>query len=139
MAYTPETKTVADFVADRKARVLTIPILSAVTIEASGSTTTDNIMSYLVGGKGYNTLQLAISGTGTLAVTLTGSVDGTKYGSVVDGYGSSLSSIATGLLAANDGQCISLNLPLLAGAKLTFTETGGANSVTVTATLCCKA
>lgn len=139
MAYTPVASTIAEFVGDLKARVLTIPILSAVTIAASGSTTTDDIMPYLVGGEGYNTLQLSISGLGTLAVSLSGSADGTKYGSVFDSYGSSLSAIATGLLAANDGRCIVLNLPLLAGAKLTFTETGGANSVTVTAKLCCKA
>ena len=120
-------------------KIRRITVIDAETIAASGSLTTDDIMPYIAGGEGYNTLQLSISGTGTLAVTLTGSADGTTYGSVFDSNGLSLSAIATGLLAVNDGRCITLNLPLLAGAKLTFTETGGSNAVVVSATLCCKA
>ena len=120
-------------------KIREVSIIAGATIPASGSTTSENIMQYIAGGEGYNTLQLSISGTGTLAVTLTGSADGTKYGAVYDAYGTSLSSIATGLLAANDGRCIVLNLPLLAGAKLTFAETGGSNAVVVSAKLCCKA
>lgn len=120
-------------------KVRTVTILQPTTLAASGTVITDEIMQYLAGGEGFNTLQLSISGTGTLSVTLTGSADGTKYGAVYDSTGSSLSSIATGLLAANDGRCIALLLPFLAGAKLTFTETGGASAVVVSAKLCCKA
>jgi len=94
--------------------------------------------------QGYAGLSLAVSGSGTLKVTL--KVSNSRSGTFVEptAIGSngatSLGVLFSGLTAssgpAGDGNILEdINLPFAMYGKLVFEETGGANSVTVTAEL----
>ncbi len=123
-------------------KVRTVTICDGETIAASGTLTTEDIMPYLAGGEGYNSLQLAISGDGELDISYVGSADGVTYGSVAEmtgnGPAAGVSDIDTGLTSTDDGIVIQIGFPLLLGAKLLFTEAGGSDSITITAKICCK-
>jgi hypothetical protein len=109
-------------------------VYSAVTIVASGTSLSDPLDCSL--SSGIFSLQLAITGDGTLKVEAKVSNDGTTY-LVPDGA----SEIKTGLTKTSgpggDGKIFIgfQTLGVSRFVKILLTETGGANSVTVTGTL----
>ncbi len=74
---------------------------------------------------GFASLQVEISGSGTLKITHESSNDGADY-NVLDGA----SDIVTALTAGSE--IYAFDLPFARYLKLIFAETGGGNSVTVT-------
>jgi len=100
-----------------------------VTITASGSDTSGPFD--LKRRAGYFSLQIEISGTGTAKIEYLLSNNGTDYIEPA-----TATDIATGVTAANDNEIYSFSPELARYLKIKVTETGGANSVTVTTTLC---
>lgn len=109
-------------------------LIDAVTISASGSSTsavfpTNGILN---GVSGFFTLQYAITGDGTAKIEYLSSLDGTNYIEP-----SSATDIATGLTktsgSGSDGKDVISFSPIAAPKyKIKVTETGGANSITIT-------
>ena len=97
---------------------------SDMTIDASGSSEYEIDLDRLK-PVGFASLQIEISGSGTLQITHESSNDGNDY-NVADGG----SDIVTALTAGSE--LYAFDLPFARYLKLIFTETGGGNSVTVT-------
>jgi len=115
------------------APIVTKNIFSAETITASGTAT--STATDLSNMAGFFTIQVAVSGSGTCKIEYLLSNDGTNYLEPT-----SASDIATGVTATSgpgtDGKNIYSFSPEMAKyIKIKITETGGANTVTVTAWL----
>jgi hypothetical protein len=107
-------------------------IISAVTITASSDTTSDSVMLGYMHRK--HSIYFAVTGDGTLKI---------EYEATVDGISWVLMStaVATGKTKTSGEQSDGVHLQELdmvpcESVRFKFSETGGVNSVTVTAILC---
>jgi len=106
--------------------VKTYTIFSAQSIAASGNASSAAINTLIAGG--YFSLQYTVTGTGTCKFEYLCSNDGTTYAEPTDA-----TDIASGVTAGSG--FVGFRPPLCKYLKVECTETGGANAVTVTATL----
>jgi hypothetical protein len=121
--------------ADYRDKITTFKTHDGVTIALSGSSTSSEINLSSYRPNGYFSIQVALTGDGTAKFEYLLSNDGTNYLEP-----SSASDIGTGLTKTggpgSDGKEIYSFSPELAKhMKIKVTETGGANSITVTVTL----
>ena len=105
-------------------------IIDAVTVSASGSTTSDAITLSGLGNLGYFSIQVQVTGDGTAKVEYLLSNDGTTF---LEPTGAS--DIAAGFTKTSgpgsDGKDMYTFNPMLSRyIKIRVTETGGADSVT---------
>jgi len=125
--------------ADTKGNITLLKIFDAETIVASDSATSDAIRAYWYKMKGYASVYLELTGSGTAKIEVLISQDrGITYLEP-----SALSDVATGHTVASgpgsdgkDTYIIDFEGIVPHQFKVKITETGGANSVTVTAWLC---
>jgi len=108
--------------------IYTEKVFDAVTIAASGSSTTDAIDLGAKRPGGKYSIQIVMTGSGTAKLEWLGSNDGSTFSVPV-----TLSEVFTGFTAGN---AIYTYAPILTRyIKLKATETGTSDSVTITATL----
>ena len=106
------------------------PLFSAVTIAAGQASTSAAVVLSDINPDGYLSVQVAITGDGTAKVEALVSNDGTNY---VTAEGTT--AIMTGKTKTPGNYLAAFTLPPCKKFKLVITETSGANSVTVTATV----
>lgn len=108
-------------------------IFDAVTIAASENSTSGAIDLSVFGGSGFMSLQVAITGDGTAKAEYLVSNDGSDYLDPVgaaDIYSSFTKTSGTG---TNGKDLQSFSVPAAGFLKIKITETGGANSITISA------
>ena len=115
------------------APIITKNIFSAETLEAAGTAT--STATDLSNMEGYFTIQVAVSGSGTIKIEYLLSNDGTNYLEPT-----SASDIATGVTATsgpggNGKNIYSFSPEMAKYVKIKITETGATDTVTVTAWL----
>jgi hypothetical protein len=102
------------------------------TIAASGTATSDDIMPFLNASEGYHWLQVFVAGDGTVKIEQTPSADGETFASAVkDSDGLDVTELLTGLTSSDNGKMYEVRLVPGYANKLVITETGGADSITV--------
>lgn len=126
-------------------QIYTNKIFDTVTVAASGTSANmpfDGINCQLLKVEGFFSAQILVTGSGTCNIGALCSNDGVNYYKPVSKSALTTPSyIATGLTATGgaggDGKYIikDPDVPLAGWLKFYITETGGANSVTVTMTL----
>ena len=127
--------------AERIGNLIRKQLFKTKTIAASGSFTTDAIVTSELLLEGNITLQIALTGTGTMKVEWLLSNDylneedqGTFI--IPTSETAPISSFtASSGVAANGTEFVDLSMTNNNAFKLKFTETGGANAIVVTATL----
>ncbi|UZJ42218.1 hypothetical protein OO006_04380 [Prosthecochloris sp. SCSIO W1101] len=127
MAVAVEEKRAGDGRKIRKIRVFGGP----VTVPAgTTSAHSDDLMEHLAASAGYHSMQVHVTGTGTLTVEQQSSCDGTTYGDAKDRNGTDITTLLAGQTATTSGDCHDVAIMLAYGSKLRLRETGGSGSVT---------
>jgi hypothetical protein len=114
-------------------KIITNNIFSAEAISASASATSLAIPLDSFKLEGFFSLQVTVAGSGTAKFTYQLSNDGVTYAVPSDAAGTAVDDIVTALTAGSTIH--SFSPPMAKYMKIICTETGGANSVTVTAWL----